>query len=71
MKAAKASFVSFIVIVGLGWLLAGCSALDNYDRTYAVEFQDGRGGSLKTGVTLHPRTPLPKTPDKQLATKVP
>lgn len=50
MKTLLAGLAAVAVL-----LLAGCDALNNYDRSYSVQYANG-DQSVSAGVTLHPRT---------------
>lgn len=53
-----ALLVLFVITLAIV-LMTGCSALDNYDRSYSLNVSDGKQ-SVGLGVTFHPRsTPLP------------
>lgn len=45
-------------------LFTGCAAMNDYDRTYTLGYEDQDGHRLNTGVTLHPRTKVARKPYK-------
>lgn len=47
-----------LILAVLTLCTPGCTAFDNYDRTYSLSVSDGKQ-SVAIGATFHPRT-LPK-----------
>lgn len=49
----KVKHIALVVIIALILFVAGCSALDKYDRSYSFQYGEGEHAA-KVGVTLHP-----------------
>ena len=43
--------------ISLALAFGGCAQLDNYDRSYSLQYGDGKQ-VISAGVTLHPRTAI-------------
>ena len=47
--------MKLILLILAAVALSGCTALDNYDRSYSFQYGDGKQ-VVSAGVTLHPRS---------------
>lgn len=48
-----------LIMLTVALLFTGCAAMDQYDRSYSIGYEDEQGHRLNTGVTLHPRDKKP------------